>query len=250
MNLKQQFITVLEAIYNLQRGSKVGQLQQTENLPMRVRFPPSLILTVNDEATFLVDFIDHLEVLSMADELIELEIRRLPKRRLAGLIPVASAKRMLQQKISLEKWYTYLTENQTLLQQCRFKSHRTITSDTYWGSGSILQSAYKKYGRENFIKEILISGYFSQQEINALEIEYIKKERSIGKAEYNISEGGDAFVDGHYYWDHASDEQKEWHIQHNKNVASKANLLGFLLENIISKLYVNIILISYLGGEK
>ena len=28
-----------------------------------------------------------------------------------------------------------------------------------------------------------------------------------------------------------------------------ANLLGFLLENIVSKLYVNIILINYSGGE-
>lgn len=114
----------------------------------------------------------------------------------------------------------------TYIGQHTVRKNRTITSDTYWGSGSILQSAYKKYGRENFVKEILISGYFSQQEINALEIEYIKKERSIGKAEYNISEGGDAFVDGHYYWDHASDEQKEWHTQHNKNVASKASVLA------------------------
>lgn len=114
----------------------------------------------------------------------------------------------------------------TYIGQHTVRKNRTITSDTYWGSGSILRNAYKKYGRENFIKEILISGYFSQQEINALEIEYIKKERSIGKAEYNISEGGDAFVDGHYYWEHASDEQKEWHAQHNKNVASKASVLA------------------------
>lgn len=114
----------------------------------------------------------------------------------------------------------------TYIGQHTVRKNRTITSDTYWGSGSILRSAYKKYGRENFIKEILISGYFSQQEINALEIEYIKKERSIGKAEYNISKGGDAFVDGHYYWEHASAEQKEWHTQHNKNVASKASVLA------------------------
>lgn len=112
----------------------------------------------------------------------------------------------------------------TYIGQHTVRKNRTITSDTYWGSGSILWSAYKKYGRENFIKEILISGYFSQQEINALEIEYIKKEKSIGKAEYNISDGGDAFVDGHYYWEHATEEQKAWHRDHNKNVAVKASI--------------------------
>lgn len=112
----------------------------------------------------------------------------------------------------------------TYIGQHTVKKNRTITSDTYWGSGTILHNAYKKYGRENFSKEILISGFFSRKEINDLEIKYIQEERLIGKAEYNITKGGDFFVDGHYYWNHASEEQKTWHRDHNLNVAVKASI--------------------------
>lgn len=58
------------------------------------------------------------------------------------------------------------------------------------GSGSILNQAYQKYGKENFIKHI-IDYAESIEEINELEKCYIAMFRAINMAEYNILNGGD-----------------------------------------------------------
>ena len=61
----------------------------------------------------------------------------------------------------------------------------------YLGSGRIFLKAIKKYGKENFIKEILIEGNITQDELDLYEIKYIKEynstDISIG---YNIKKGG------------------------------------------------------------
>jgi len=66
----------------------------------------------------------------------------------------------------------------------------------YLGSGSILKSAIKKYGKENFIKEIL-EECTSPEYLKEREIYWISKLNSrdplIG---YNISPGGDGFMKG------------------------------------------------------
>lgn len=64
-------------------------------------------------------------------------------------------------------------------------------NDKYFGSGLHIKRAIKKYGKENFIKEIL--AYTDNQEsLNWMERYYIKKykaqDQEIG---YNISPGGD-----------------------------------------------------------
>lgn len=61
--------------------------------------------------------------------------------------------------------------------------------DYYKGSGSLLKPAFKKYGIKNFKKDI-IEVTLSQFEANVLEKYYIAKERAIGKAEYNLADGG------------------------------------------------------------
>ena len=58
------------------------------------------------------------------------------------------------------------------------------------GSGKHLKSAKAKYGIENFKKDILVFGIVRKDFIDLLEKEYIKFYRSIGKAEYNIADGG------------------------------------------------------------
>ena len=62
--------------------------------------------------------------------------------------------------------------------------------DYYMGKGILITKAIKKYGKENFKKDI-IEVVLSQFETNVLEKYYIAKERAIGKAEYNIADGGE-----------------------------------------------------------
>lgn len=64
----------------------------------------------------------------------------------------------------------------------------------YWGSGIILKEAYRKYGKENFKKEVVIKNITSKEEINKLEKYYISMEKENGHSEYNISPGGDGGI--------------------------------------------------------
>jgi group I intron endonuclease len=62
---------------------------------------------------------------------------------------------------------------------------------TYLGSGKHLKRAIIKYGKENFIREILSIAY-SKEELNQLEIEYIKNHNATESNDYyNIASGGD-----------------------------------------------------------
>lgn len=63
-------------------------------------------------------------------------------------------------------------------------------NDNYMGSGFLLKKAYKKYGEENFKKEILYKDIQYKETADSVEMYAIAKERSIGKAEYNIANGG------------------------------------------------------------
>ena len=61
----------------------------------------------------------------------------------------------------------------------------------YFGGGTILKSAIKKYNKENFKKEIIISGDFNQQLTDELEKHYIQLNNSTNKkVGYNIQKGG------------------------------------------------------------
>lgn len=97
--------------------------------------------------------------------------------------------------------YIYLITNnlngKTYVGQRKLHSHyATPETDGYMGSGSYLFNAKKKYGIENFSKEILAECY-SSDILNILEIQYIKLYREIGKAEYNIANGGLGNEGGH-----------------------------------------------------
>ena len=60
----------------------------------------------------------------------------------------------------------------------------------YLGSGKLITKAINKYGKENFIKTIVAFAY-SKEELNQLEIEFIKDHNAIKNNDYyNISYGG------------------------------------------------------------
>ncbi len=61
---------------------------------------------------------------------------------------------------------------------------------SYLGSGIALKRAIKKYGRENFSREIIAIGY-SKDELNELEIGFIKEHNAVSSCDYyNILLGG------------------------------------------------------------
>lgn len=70
-------------------------------------------------------------------------------------------------------------------------------NDRYMGSGVLLTKAKKKYGIENFEKEILEFGIPNVELANDWEQMYILFERAKGKSEYNIAPGGLGHI-GHH----------------------------------------------------
>lgn len=69
--------------------------------------------------------------------------------------------------------------------------YRTPENDPYFGSGVYISRAIKKYGKENFKRDIIIKGDFSKEQINRFEKCIIRVQRFLGKAEYNLASGGD-----------------------------------------------------------
>ena len=87
-------------------------------------------------------------------------------------------------------YYIYrITNNingKTYIGQHKYKK----LNDSYMGSGILLHRAYKRYGIENFKKEILVFNVLERKYADLLEKTFIASERENGKAEYNIANGG------------------------------------------------------------
>ena len=115
-----------------------------------------------------------------------------------------------------------LVNDKTYIGQHLVEKDKLIESDTYMGSGVALSLAKKKYGISNFEKQILISGYFSQEEINRFERCAIFMQRLNGKAEYNIADGG--FV---LSGNESPTFGKHWYTNGTKNIISDRCPEGF-----------------------
>ena len=87
-------------------------------------------------------------------------------------------------------YYIYRITNKingkTYIGQHKYRS----LNDNYMGSGKLIRRAKKKYGIENFEKEILYSRIQYKTTADDVERFAIAKERALGKAEYNIADGG------------------------------------------------------------
>ena len=66
---------------------------------------------------------------------------------------------------------------------------KDINDDRYLGSGFVLKDAIKKYGRQNFTKEIIYQCY-SEEELNNKEMEIVNEEFLSRSDVYNIILGG------------------------------------------------------------
>lgn len=83
---------------------------------------------------------------------------------------------------------TNLVNNKTYIGQ-----YTSSTTGFIWylGSGLNIRKAVKKYGKENFKKEVLIEGDFSQELLDELERHYIRLySPPQSKSSYNIEDGG------------------------------------------------------------
>ena len=99
---------------------------------------------------------------------------------------------------------TNKVNNKTYIGQHKYKK----LNDSYMGSGKLIKRAQKKYGMENFEKEILYSRIQYKETVDAMERFAIAKERALGKAEYNLASGGEGGNGGANKGKHPSEETK------------------------------------------
>jgi len=93
-------------------------------------------------------------------------------------------------------------------------------NDGYFGSGIALQRAIKKYGKEQFQKEI-IAFVATREELLEMEKNIITEKIVKDKKSYNMVIGGNSAVD--YYRQQGND----FFIKHQQNAGKKApRLLG------------------------
>ena len=105
-------------------------------------------------------------------------------------------------------YYIYRITNKingkTYIGQHRYKD----LNDGYMGSGVYLAKAKKRYGIKSFTKEILYSNIQYKKTADDVERFAIAKERALGKAEYNITNGGGG-VEGYKHSEEAKEKISE-----------------------------------------
>ncbi len=136
-----------------------------------------------------------------------------PIRRLKLTVPltlyISEIKRLIMKKIH----YTYIITN--LINNKKYIGDRSCEcsseEDSYLGSGIYLNNAKKKYGRENFNKEILEFFESKKEAYNAQE-KYIIKFNTLKPNGYNISPKGGLGIPGSYHNEETKEKIRISHI--------------------------------------
>lgn len=98
-------------------------------------------------------------------------------------------------------YYGYIYRTTNLINKKTYiGQHKKTNNKIYRGSGTVLQKSFKKYGLDNFKTEELL-WCKNKDELNRMEVLFIYEERLIGKAEYNISSGGEGVTGVSLYGD-------------------------------------------------
>lgn len=130
----------------------------------------------------------------------------------------------------------YLTTN--LINNKKYIGQSKHNNKNYLGSGKLLKLAIKKYGRENFVKSVLLQGDLSYDILNSLEksiIRYYNADKS--EEFYNIAEGGNncgvPHTKTHREWLRGWKENPIYKINQNKKlhkeIIKKANFKSTLI---------------------
>ena len=94
-------------------------------------------------------------------------------------------------------------------------------SKHYYGSGTYIVRAIKKYGKHNFTKDILEQNIKSNDDLHAAEINWINLHNATNPdIGYNISTGGESGAIGHKH----SEETKKIISDHSKNISKETRI--------------------------
>lgn len=133
-------------------------------------------------------------------------------------------------KLILRQIYqiTFLMDGRTYIGKHTPKKNEDFHK--YYGSGKHITRAIQKYGKENFKKEILFEAICTESFIAEKEKFYIAEARKIGKAEFNISAGGDGGCNPNTHtsekWIHRFDnwDEARWELFRNRCKESQNSL--------------------------
>ena len=138
--------------------------------------------------------------------------------------------------------FIYMTEN--LIDGKKYIGMCAREDDNYLGSGKIIKSAIKKYGKENF-KRIILERCETIEQLSIAEQKWIDKYDAVNSDEfYNLSYGG---LGGNpktvkEYWDNLSPEERSERNKHRRgwNVKGKNNpMYGKSTSKLVKEVWNN-----------
>ena len=119
----------------------------------------------------------------------------------------------------MKQYYIYKTTN-LINNKIYIGQHYGKLDDSYIGSGTNLKKAINKYGKENFVKEIL-EICETREELNEAEIKWISYFQTHSSVEiYNLAPGGLGSGDT---WGNMSEEERKKRSQKQSEMVSGKN---------------------------